>query len=141
MKTIRPLLFVLSIFFFQGCGLRPQAELKTAVEVFAKAGDQQDAKTLAKSTHELFQVIWNGPTPTDHTLFSRETYLHKFAIKEWGGDPRTIEIMNAEICGNYASVHVKMNGRVADYESLLTLVLDNGKWKVLQESVIVNQRG
>jgi Putative lumazine-binding len=139
MKTMKHLKFTIIILFFQGCGLSPQTELQKAIADYARAGDEQDAKTLASTTHDLFQVIWNGPDPRDHTLFSRDTYLHKFDIKEWGGDPRTVEIMDTEICGNYASVHVKMNGRVAVYESLLTMVNDNGQWKVLQESVMVSQ--
>ncbi len=136
-------LFILftSLVFMLSCRPKEQAQadpqLMAAIETFVAAADRQDAEKLAFCTHKDFRVIWNGPKPTDHTLFARDFYLEKFRIKEWGGDPRTIELVDWELFENYASAHVRLDGEQQDFESMYILVKEGDQWKMIQESVVV----
>ena len=135
------LILFTSFLFIMSCQKKEQAnadpQLMKAIETFVAAADRQDAEELASCTHKDFRVIWNGPKPTDHTLFARDFYLEKFRIKEWGGDPRTIELVEWELFENYASAHVRLDGEQQDFESMYILVKEGGEWKLLQESVVV----
>lgn len=138
---IRLTLIILFLSTILSCSTNSDSSLLVAVNEFVSAADLQDDGTLESRTHKDFRVVWNGPGPEDHTIFSRETYLEKFRIREWGGDPRSIEILDTEICNNYASVHVRLKGNVQDFESLYTMVREKGQWKILQESVRVSDKG
>ncbi len=137
MKTSRVIFFLFPLLFVAACKNHGPQEIRETVASYVKGADLQDADALDALTHSEFRVVWNGPNPSDHTVFSREVYLEKFRIGEWGGDPRTIEIINCDLFSNYASVHVKLDGSYQDFESIYILVQDKNEWKVLQESVVV----
>ena len=135
MKSL--ILLATSFIILQSCKEPSPKDIQQTVEAYVKAADEQNAEALSDLTHSEFRVVWNGPEPSDHTFFPREVYLEKFRIKEWGGDPREIEIHDCELFGNYAAVHVSLEGNYQDFESIFVLVRDKENWKLLQENVLV----
>ena len=113
--------------------------VKTALRTFAKSGDNQDAATLDNLLDNNFRVVMNqlfGSTGV--VVMTKEIYLEKIRNKEFGGDPRKVEIEELEIVGKTAQAKVTLTGSEMTFVSLIQLIQDqSGNWKLISDTPTV----
>lgn len=110
--------------------------IREVVEIYAKAGDLQDASKMEKVLHEGFRVVWNDPAQKAVSLISKTDYMQLLEAKKIGGDKRKVIIESIDISeGVNASVRVTLDGEKGDFWNLLSLVKVDDKWLVAQDLV------
>jgi len=110
--------------------------IREVVEIYAKAGDMQDASKMGKVLHEGFRVVWNDPAKKTVSLISKADYMQLIEAKKIGGDKRKVIIESIDISeGINASVRVTLDGEKGDFWNLLSLVKVDGQWLVAQDLV------
>ena len=107
----------------------------TALQKFAKSGDNQDAAALDKLLDHNFRVVMNqlfGSTGV--VVMTKEMYLDKIRNKEFGGDKREVKIEDLKIVGKSAHAKVTLKGSKMTFISFIQLVQDNtGTWKLVSD--------
>ncbi len=105
-------------------------------EIYANAGDIQDASKMGKVLHDGFRVVWNDPAKKTVSLISKTDYMQLLEAKKIGGDKRKVIIESIDISeGVNASVRVTLDGEKGDFWNLLSLVKVDGKWLIAQDLV------
>lgn len=135
---MKKLLFLVPVSLFALIAFTPSEvnSIREVVEIYAKAGDLQDASKMGKVLHEGFRVVWNDPAQKTVSLISKTDYLQLLETKKIGGDKRKVIIESIDISeGINASVRVTLDGEKGDFWNLLSLVKVDGKWLVAQDLV------
>jgi len=135
---MKKLLFLVPVSLFAIIAFSPSEvnSIREVVEIYAKAGDLQDASRMGKVLHEGFRVVWNDPAQKTVSLISKTDYLQLLEAKKIGGDKRKVIIESIDISeGINASVRVTLDGEKGDFWNLLSLVKVDGKWLVAQDLV------
>lgn len=110
--------------------------IREVVEIYANAGDIQDASKMGKVLHDGFRVVWNDPAKKTVSLISKTDYMQLLEAKKIGGDKRKVIIESIDISeGVNASVRVTLDGEKGDFWNLLSLVKVDGKWLIAQDLV------
>jgi hypothetical protein len=131
---------ILSLFLLFSLGVFSQkSDVEQTVEAFATAADAQNVKALEATLTDQFRAIIVGDELSE---IDRATYLELIGNKTIGGDKRKVTIEHIEILdANKAVVRVKLDGSKASFNSLLTLVHIDGKWKIVQDLVSMTVKG
>lgn len=107
-------------------------QVKTAIEVFVKAGDNSDITTLEDILHSNFQNIQDGFFNENGIfVFSKSDYIELIRTKKFGGSSRSITYNSLEQTGNIATVQVKLESQYLIFHSLIVCVQDQGQWKII----------
>lgn len=130
------------VFLLHTAAISPKGKdakmIEKTVERFVKAGDQQDVAALEALLHDSYRIIWNDTQAGEVKNLDRSTYLQLIGAKKFGGDKRTIRIDQLELNGEItATVQVYLDGEQADFHSFLSLVKDQGDWKLVQDLVFM----
>lgn len=105
-----------------------------AIKAFVEAADSRDVAGIEAATHRGFRVaVVIGQKP-NVALMDRETYLQLIRARKIGGDRRTVSIRSVELRGHLAVARVRLEGEKAIFEGDLTLLKDEGTWKVYQDA-------
>lgn len=106
------------------------------IESYVKAVDQQNVNSVNKFMEEDFRIIWHDGENPGYSLINKEVYLAKLSTKEWGGDPREIEVLGfSHFENSNATIQVKLKGKKATMYSFFSVVNKSGDWKIVQELV------
>lgn len=105
------------------------------MEAFVKAGDTRDRELLDQATHPQFRVLApNFPEPGSLSVLSREDFGSLLDSRKIGGDQREVEILsNEKISESGAVVRARLRGRQMVFENSFTVILADGKWKLIQD--------
>ena len=137
-RTMKNLLFLVPISVLSLLAFTPSEinSIRGVVEVYAKAGDEQDVKAIEKVMHDGFRVVWNDPGKNTVSLISKADYVQLLGAKKIGGDKRKVIIESIDISeGINASVRLTLDGEKGDFWNLLSLVKVNGEWLIAQDLV------
>jgi ketosteroid isomerase-like protein len=109
--------------------------IQLTITAFAKAADQNDAKTLAQYLDPNYRIVMNQLFGSSEVnIMPRAVYLDKIAKKEFGGDDRSLKFENISINGSSASAIVLLKGKKMTFRSIFTLVKNaEGKWKLVSD--------
>jgi ketosteroid isomerase-like protein len=109
--------------------------IQLTITAFAKAADQNDAKTLAQYLDPNYRIVMNQLFGSSEVnIMPRAVYLDKIAKKEFGGDDRSLKFENISINGASASAIVLLKGKKMTFRSIFTLVKNaEGKWKLVSD--------
>jgi len=113
-----------------------EKEIKDTVLAFAKAGDQNDVKTLEKHLDSNYRVVMNRLFGSSEVaIVPRSVYLEKIKNKEWGGDQRQVTFKDIIINENVATAKVMLKGKKATFVSLMDLIkTEKGSWKLISDT-------
>lgn len=116
--------------------------IEQTIRDFVKGGDTRDVELLDRVLHKDFRVTNNGYLGTDGvTIITKETYLDNIKKGIFGGQPRTMEILNLDQYGNIASVKLKMESVENDFVSYNSLVLEkDNTWKIINNLAVVTPK-
>jgi len=118
----------------------PSADIKRAVENFAKAGDQQDAQRVGQLTTPDFRVVFRVDGAAKTTVLSRETYMKMLTDRKLGGQPRALKIRSVTVDGGLAHVRTHMNRQDAKFDGVMTLVQTDAGWRIIQDAVLLTTK-
>ena len=109
--------------------------IQSTITAFAKAADQNDAKTLAQYLDPNYRIVMNQLFGSSEVnIMPRAVYLDKIAKKEFGSDDRSLKFENISINGSSASAIVLLKGEKMTFRSIFTLVKNaEGKWKLVSD--------
>ncbi len=110
-------------------------QITSTISAFAKAADQNDAKSMENLLDDNYRIIMNRLFGSKKLgILSREIYLEKIRAKEFGGDKRTVNIENVVINGTTAMAKVVLAGEKSTFHSLFVLAKDEeGSWKLVSD--------
>ena len=110
-------------------------EIRAAVEAFVRAGDTQDRTLLEEAAHPQFRVVApNYPEPGSLAVLSRSDFGSLLESRKIGGDQREVQILSSDkISDSGAVVRARLTGRQMVFENSFTVVLSEGKWKLIQD--------
>lgn len=113
--------------------------IQSTITAFAKAADQNDAKTLAQYLDPNYRIVMNQLFGSSEVnIMPRAVYLDKIAKKEFGGDDRSLKFENISINGASASAIVLLKGKKMTFRSIFTLVKNaEGKWKLVSDVPVI----
>ncbi|WP_437397933.1 nuclear transport factor 2 family protein [Flagellimonas lutimaris] len=104
-----------------------------AVTKFIKGGDESDIKALKHILHDQFRNVQYGFFGKKGVfVISKSEYIDLIEQKTFGGVPRSMDILQIEVLGNIAMTKVKMESTELKFISYISLILDDGEWKVIE---------
>lgn len=113
--------------------------IEQVIHAFAKAGDNNDAKSLDALLEKNYRIVMNQLFGSNElSVVDRATYLTKIADKEWGGDNRKVTIHSIKINGTTAVAQVELVGEKSTFVSFYTLIKNAaGEWKFVSDTPTV----
>lgn len=113
----------------------PEAEVRSCIQAFVKAGDTYDAQAVDAVLNENYRVVMNRLFgSSDIMLIDKATYIEKISTKEWGGDKRKVEILAIAVNGPNATAKVSLVGAQTKVTSIFSLVQDaKGHWTLISD--------
>lgn len=118
----------------------PSAQARAVVERFAEAADARDLDALESVLHPDFRVSFVVKGTAQAQAMDRASYLGLAREGKIGGDRRRVKISSVEVNGELAFVRVRLTGAAAQFESMQTLLLSDGQWRVLNETVLFSPK-
>ncbi len=114
-------------------------QIRTVVEAFSAAGDQQDAAALESLLHPGFRSVVHRAFGSEETsLMTRDVYLQLIREKKIGGDKRNVYLLQMDQLQNLAQVKVIMAGEKLHFTSYLSLVkLPDGRWQIVGDLPVI----
>ena len=115
-------------------------EMIQKIEDFIKAGDDSDLQLLEKTLHRDYRNVQIGFFEKKG-LFNFDKREYKALIQKgtFGGVPRKMEIKQMEVLENMAYARVSLQSDFLLFESLITLVKEQGVWWVIGNYPSINQ--
>ncbi len=99
---------------------------------FIEGADEQDLERLATALHEKFSNVQNGYFGESGVrLINRASYLEHVAKGKFGGIKRSVEFLSVDVNGDMAMVHVFLSHQYLNFDSYISLVLEQDEWKVI----------
>ncbi len=113
--------------------------VKSTIEMFAAAGDAQDADKLGHCLDANYRVVMNQLFgSTEVSVMPREAYLEAIRSKKFGGDTRALTFADVQINGNTAYAKVELKGKKMTATSIFTLVQNaKGKWLLVSDVPVI----
>ncbi|MEM9052521.1 MAG: nuclear transport factor 2 family protein [Bacteroidota bacterium] len=138
-KYILTLTIMLATFLAAFSQSSEQKLITKTIEMFSKAGDEQDADKLEALLNENYNVVMHQLFGSETTsLLPRAAYIEKIRNKEFGGDTRTITVEHMEVNGSTAVAKVLLKGSKMTVRSLFTLVkTKKGAWQLVSDMPVI----
>ncbi len=141
---MKSFLLAFSLFALLACSSNAQdgsikKELKSTLESYLKAGDNNDVTELNKYIHDHFRVaLYDGKEDIAKVL-DKTTYTTLIGNKTFGGYPRTVKYGAIDVIGkNMASIQVTLTSEgKPTLKNFYSLVKTSGKWTVIQDFVVL----
>ncbi|REC72678.1 hypothetical protein DRF60_20015 [Chryseobacterium elymi] len=116
-------------------------EIRQAIEKFIKGGDTNDTTLLEQVLHQNYQNIQDGFFDQPGIfVISKEEYIRLVRDKVFGGKPRTVIYHSLEQKNNIAHAKVSLESPTLRFSSLITCVLEHGKWLVINNIPTIEQK-
>lgn len=110
-------------------------QIKTAIELFVKGGDNNNTQLLESVLHPSFQNIQNGFFEKKGIfVFSKEQYIDLVGTKKFGGSPRSINYVSVEQTDNIAIAKVVLESRYLKFLSVIICVRNNKQWQIINNT-------
>ena len=119
----------------------PASDANQAITAFARAADAQDVAALTSVLHDDFRVSFVVRGTESASQLSKEQYLGMAKAKKLGGDRRAVKVVSLDVQGPLAFARVRLTGKKASFESMMTLLKSEGRWRVLSDSVLFAPKG
>lgn len=137
-------LLAFSLFALLSCTTNAQTgdkeqELKSTLEAYLKAGDQNNVDELEKYLHPHFRVALYDGKENIAKVLDRTTYSTLIGNKTFGGYPRTVKYGAIDTIGEHmASIQVTLTSSgKPTLKNFYSLVKTGGKWTVIQDFVVL----
>ena len=121
---------------------KQQSAIEKLVRDFFGAGDRQDSELFLQSTHSQFRVVASDyPAPGQTSVIGRDDFAQLLQNRKLGGEPRNIEFRSIESIGdNAANVRVHLAGASLEFDNTMSLVREDGEFKVIQDHARIAPR-
>lgn len=108
-------------------------KIRNAVTEFIKAGDDSDTEKLSGILHPDFKNTQHGFFENKGVvIFDKQEYIALVAAKTFGGNPRTLEIVQLDHVGSIAMVKALLKSSKLSFTSFISLVMgENNEWTVI----------
>ena len=125
-----------------GIEMENKSNIEDLVRDFFEAGDRQVSGLFLQSTHAQFRVVASDyPARGQTSVISRQDFAQLLRDGKLGGEPRKIEFRSIDSIGeNAANVRVHLAGPSLDFENTMSIVREEGKFKVIQDHARVAPR-
>ena len=112
-----------------------KAQIKSTIQQWIAAGDQQSAEAAAPLMDATFHVYLNQMFGSDKvTTIDKEGYLSMLREKKLGGKARTLKFKRITIAGNIATVQLEMKSSVLLFNGFIQLAKDKtGNWRIVSD--------
>lgn len=108
-------------------------EILNAVTEFIGAADESNLERLEKVLHPAFRNVQQGFFEQAGVfIIDKEKYLALIAEKKFGGVPRKMQVLSADILPDMAMVAVKLESPQLIFHSFISLVYEDRTWKVIE---------
>lgn len=109
--------------------------VKSCIEKFASAADEQDSKALDKILHPTYRSLLNKAFGSDEvTLLSKEDYIGMAKAGKIGGSQRELHILSMDIQGEIARATVVLQSETTRFNSFFTMVRNaKGQWQMVSD--------
>lgn len=115
-------------------GPKIEPALSEVVRDFAKGGDNRDLGALERVLHADFRVVLSMPKKPVSSM-NRAQYLGLIKAGKIGGKPRSVKILWTQTKGDLGFVSATLAGGPATFDTVYTLVRENGRWRIIQDAV------
>jgi enamine deaminase RidA (YjgF/YER057c/UK114 family) len=103
-----------------------------AVRDFIQGGDNSDVTLLNEVLHQDYSNVQSGFFEEKGIfIIDKDHYIRLIREGTFGGTPRALEIVQLEVLGNLAYARIKLFGTVLDFDSVIHLIHDQGKWWII----------
>lgn len=117
-----------------------RGKLEEVVRGFLAAADRQDVSGVAEHVHPDFRVVYTVRDKSGTTVLDGATYKKLLADKKIGGKPRTVKVIGVEREDQLAFVRARSEHEGARFDSRSTLVVEDGRWKMIAEAVVMTMK-
>ncbi len=109
--------------------------LLEAVQDFTKGGDARNIGALERVLHADFRVVLSMRQKPVSSM-SRAQYLGLIKAGKIGGKPRSVKILWTQTKGDLGFVSATLKGGAATFDTVYTLVREDGQWRIIQDAVL-----
>ena len=106
-----------------------EAEIRSAIEQFSTAADNQDAAGVGEVLHVEAQQFYMGPEGL--VRLETPTYLSLIEQKKIGGEARVLNIKRIDVNGEMASAKVLMTGKEYTFDNYISLMRVDDRWQIM----------
>jgi len=102
------------------------------IKDFIKAGDESNLILLENTLHHNYRNVQSGFFDQKGLFnFSKSEYKSLIEKGTFGGVPRKMKIVQLHVFGDMAFAQVNLESKMLKFHSLITLVMDDKKWRVI----------
>ena len=114
-----------------------RSDIEGTVRSFLAAVDRQEPTKVAEHLHPAFRVVYTVRNAPETTVLDWPTFKKMIEDKKAGGKPRTVKVLGVEREDTMAIVRTRSEHPTLRFDSTATLVLDGGRWKMIEEAVVM----
>jgi hypothetical protein len=142
MKIIKLIVLFLFLSVQINAQTSDKQQIETAINAFAKAGDDRNDAELQTILNENFRVIVNRfPTPDKTASLTKEAYIGLIKAKKIGGDARKVNILSVDVMTHSAMAKVIFESEKAKFTSYLSYVLTKDKkWELVADLALMEKK-
>lgn len=108
-------------------------EIIEAVNEFIRGGDESNIDKLENILHDDFRNVQYGFFEQEGVfIIDRKRYLNLITDNIFGGIHRDMEILSVDVFSNISMVKLRLESTKMVFESFISLIKENNKWKVIE---------
>ncbi|MDN5211890.1 nuclear transport factor 2 family protein [Fulvivirgaceae bacterium BMA12] len=108
-------------------------EIVKAITEFIEGADESNLERLDTVLHSAFRNVQYGFfEQTGVFTINRAKYIALVGEKKFGGVERTMDLLSLEVLPNIAMATVKLESVQLTFHSFISLVCEDGVWKVIE---------
>jgi ABC-type arginine transport system ATPase subunit len=134
-STFLSVLFLVSAVFAGGNNLvkEDKGDVEQVITNFVKSVDTRDASALSKSVMSGANLFTFNQMANKLDNYSAAQFVDLVKAGQKGGWTRTVSVTAVDVDGNVASAKIDITDSRLKESGYVTLIKDNGTWKVATE--------
>ena len=134
-STFLSVLFLVSSIFAAGNDVKKEdnGDVEQVITNFVKSVDSRDAGALSKSVISNANILTYNQIANKLDNYTASQFVDLVKNGQKGGWTRTVNVSSVDVDGNIASAKVDITDPRLKESGFVTLVKDDGAWKVASE--------
>ena len=113
-----------------------EMQMKKTIESYVKGADEQVVELVENAFHDDFQVFAHSEGSIQ--VIDKNTYLELLKAKKIGGSTRQIEYLDLSVDDLVGTARVNLVGEDVTFHDHLSLIKEEGNWKIVSNITYVS---
>ncbi len=113
-----------------------EIQMKKTIESYVQGADEQVVELVENAFHDNFQVFAHSKGSI--RVLDKNTYLELLKAKKIGGSKRQIEYLDLNVDDPVGTARVNLVGDEVTFHDHLSLIKEEGSWKIVSNITYVS---